>query len=181
MLTMSDDNTAVPLDLPYDEFVSWNERYARNNLVAWREAARRRLPNAVPGVATIGARNWVTSGVAWGASGRLIKAQVAYAAGVYAIYADGVLVYIGMAEQMSIRVSQHFYKRAVALERALGRSVQSWAVKYRPERFYGERATLELRLIRRLRPVLNRSGNRGHGDTERPALNRNNYRVKYAE
>lgn len=139
------------------------------------------LPPVLPMRPITRARNWTLSPVAWRENGQLLKAPVAYEAGVYAIYADGILVYIGMAERMSNRVAQHFYKRAAALERALGRSVGVWAVKYRPERFYGERATLELRLIRRIKPELNRSGAGRHGDAARPALNRNNYRVKYAD
>lgn len=157
--------------MPYDEFVEWNRRFASEQLALHRMGNRRRSRRAP---VTIPARNWVLSSVSWRDSGRVIKPQVAYGPGVYAIYADGVLVYVGMAEQMSVRVSQHFYKNAAALEGALGRSVRFWLVKYRRERFYGERATLELRLIRRLRPELNRSGLRRRG--ERPALNRNNYR-----
>lgn len=82
-------------------------------------------------------------------------------AGCYAIYVDGKLVYIGMTDQMSNRLRASLATAQRRYRELRGRRGGWWTVKCRPERFYGERATLELRLIRRLRPVLNSVGKRG--------------------
>lgn len=79
-------------------------------------------------------------------------------AGVYAIYHAGELVYVGMAANLADRLRGH--SRLPARDgRAKARpwlpQTRDVVVKVRVERFYGERATLELRLLRRLAPRLN--------------------------
>lgn len=76
------------------------------------------------------------------------------APGVYAIYLDGVLVYIGS----SCNLEGRFYQwRHLLLRQPNGwstpwGSTSTMRIKIRRSRFYGEWATQELRLIRRLKP-----------------------------
>lgn len=83
--------------------------------------------------------------------------------GVYAIYRGGTIVYIGSAARLAERVREHIKGYGMcggvpgyASYRSQVQDVRGpWSLKLRPARFYGEWATLELRLIRRLRPTLN--------------------------
>jgi hypothetical protein len=169
-----------PYAMPLDQFVEWLEGVQRARAKWADEGKAQNAPPAVKPhlVSHTGAYSrWTSCAAMWRANGWSVMPPEAYGPGCYVIYADGRLVYVGMADKVNVRVSSHMNGRAKALEKALGRKVDSWLVKYRPERFYGERATLELRLIRRLRPVLNRSGNgRKRGDSELPPVNATNYR-----
>lgn len=72
--------------------------------------------------------------------------------GVYAIYSDGKLYYVGMAADVATRLQGHRQTGVLGAMRDEGCRM---TVKVRADRFYGERGTLELRLIRRLQPFGN--------------------------
>ena len=77
--------------------------------------------------------------------------------GVYAWYGDGVLTYIGSSERLDDRIGQYFVDGSIEI-RDDGTYNTKWGVfveldlKVRMARYFGEWATLELRLIRRLKP-----------------------------
>lgn len=89
--------------------------------------------------------------------------------GCYAIYADGKLVYVGSTENLYSRVRTHIEQTFAMLRPGsqivisrVGTTervpVRRWKIKVRPAQFFGDWATLELRLIRRLRPLCNFKG-----------------------
>jgi hypothetical protein len=86
--------------------------------------------------------------------------------GCYALYGDGLLLYIGSTRDLDSRLREHINRyamydktRPLIGDRAGGtRHVTEWVIKYRIARFYGEWATRELRLLRRLSPPLNALG-----------------------
>lgn len=75
--------------------------------------------------------------------------------GCYAIYADGKLLYIGSTSCLVDRLRQWSWKGISQLD---GRWMTPWGdyfylrIKVRRCNFYGDWATRELRLLRRLRP-----------------------------
>ena len=88
-----------------------------------------------------------------------LRAELEGVAGVYAVYGDGLLLYIGLAANLWSRVSykgHHGAARERLPKRIRGRLYRKIEWKVRPERFFGERATLEMRLLRRLSPPHNR-------------------------
>lgn len=175
-----------PYTLPFEQFEEWLKGMQRARalrpLTVERPAKKPRPPGVrarpqMDALQSPGSK-WTRYAVAWRQSGWVAQPDVAYGPGVYVLYADAQLVYVGMSDRVNVRVGSHMANGAAAPSRALGRTVRSWVVKYRPERFYGERATLELRLIRRLKPCLNRTGNgRKRGDSELPPVNMNDYRL----
>lgn len=70
----------------------------------------------------------------------------------YAVYIDDELVYIGQTENLMCRFQQHRAKGIVK-----GVPWGSFYIKAKLPRRYGEWAMTELRLIKRLRPRLNRA------------------------
>lgn len=72
--------------------------------------------------------------------------------GCYAVYIDGILTYIGQTENAKFRFQSHRAKGCVK-KIEYGRVV----VKLKLPRRYGEWAMTEIRLIKRLQPVLNRA------------------------
>lgn len=170
------------MELPFEEYMAWLAAHIKERdqgvLSIEKDSLTKKVKGRTGAPATRPANSkWTTSPVAWTEREWVRLPKVAYGAGVYVIYADAQPVYIGMSDKVDVRVRSHMASRGERLARALGRAVASWTVKYRPERFAGERATLELRLIRRLKPTLNRNSNgRKRGDSELPAVNCNQYR-----
>lgn len=82
------------------------------------------------------------------------------APGVYAIYIDGVLVYIGSTNNIKSRMCQH----QICLARYSNSVVTPWGyftdvkIKIRRSQCFGDWAMIELRLIRKLRPRFNYRG-----------------------
>ena len=68
----------------------------------------------------------------------------------YAIFIDGALVYIGQTENLQRRMQQHRNKGAT---KGVDRS--RLVLKAKLPRRFGEWAMTEIRLIKRLRPMLN--------------------------
>lgn len=179
-------DTFDPYQLPFDEFERWLKEtirtrplreFALETPTQQTKLARKRDDVCVLTHKPSGSK-WTSSPATWRTNGWVALPDVAYGSGCYAIFADEKLVYIGMADEMNTRVRAHLSNRAKAITDALGHSVRSWVVKYRPERHYGERASLELRLIARLKPVLNRVGSgRRRGDSDLPPVNQNQYRL----
>lgn len=66
--------------------------------------------------------------------------------GVYAFYENGKVVYVGSSVNVSRRIRQHL----LSYER-----FRHYAMKVRPSRRYGDWLMIELRLIKRLNPLLN--------------------------
>lgn len=86
--------------------------------------------------------------------------------GVYAIYLDRKLAYIGQSERVRTRlvshlagahINMHVDHDAPAIVTQWG-TVDRLTLKFKPSRRFGDRLMREARLIRRLRPVLNRRG-----------------------
>lgn len=79
--------------------------------------------------------------------------------GVYAIYLDGRLAYIGQSVDLRNRLSEHRirqgYDHNVHTDWGTFKTMQ---IKISFSRRYGDWAMRELRLIRRLRPWANRRG-----------------------
>lgn len=111
---------------------------------------------------------WANRG--WYASGWLTESRTragkytarfatTYKGGVYAWYGDGRLLYIGCSESLSARVEQYFAQGLIRSDG--GAFLTPWGqfaeldLKVRQSRFFGDWATAELRLIRRLKPVGN--------------------------
>lgn len=75
----------------------------------------------------------------------------------YVIYVDGILSYVGQAENVRSRLGNH-----LRIARYSSRIETPWGafldvtVKYRPSEKYGDFAMIERRLIRRLRPRFNK-------------------------
>lgn len=88
----------------------------------------------------------------WPRQGRPTVPRVG--AGVYAIYFDGDLVYIGSGVNLQGRITAHewFLRHSIDWQTP-GRVV----IKFRRSRRYGDWAMIELRLLRRLSPRLNKS------------------------
>lgn len=87
------------------------------------------------------------------------------AGGVYVIFLDGELAYIGQSTNLSKRM------KAYGVRATLGGSVQSTfglykdiTIKFREGKQYGEWAMAELRLLRRLNPRLNKRHCNGGGE-----------------
>ena len=76
------------------------------------------------------------------------------------MYWDGALRYIGSTENLRARIMNHNIRLSYAPSERLTPwgCVEGFSLKVRPSRFYGEWATLELRLIRRLKPSANIRG-----------------------
>lgn len=70
----------------------------------------------------------------------------------YVVFIDGALVYVGQTENAKVRFSAHRAKGVVR-----GIEFSRVTIKLKLPRKYGEWAMTELRLIKRLRPLLNRS------------------------
>ena len=70
--------------------------------------------------------------------------------GLYALYEDDRLRYIGQSRNLYKRVGQHFRRKKWITK-----------IKWREERSEGEALMTEFRLIRRLRPEMNVSFTRG--------------------
>ena len=80
--------------------------------------------------------------------------------GCYAIYLGGVLSYIGSSVCLRNRVAHYGIELSIDGQEKItpwGR-FDDVTVKYRPTRKYGDWAMVELRLIRRLKPPLNKLG-----------------------
>jgi predicted GIY-YIG superfamily endonuclease len=75
--------------------------------------------------------------------------------GVYAVYYNGQLVYIGMSADLKARMQTHGWVAKPPFASAAG-MVRHITVKYSPDRLYAEHATREKWLLRRLRPPLNK-------------------------
>lgn len=73
--------------------------------------------------------------------------------GVYAVYEGQILMYLGSTVNLRTRLFIHRQTNS-----KLGRLVDSGkaTIKYRPSFKYGDWAMVELRLINRLKPVLNK-------------------------
>lgn len=179
-------NEPNPYELPLEQFEEWLKgmqrvRALREFTIEKPQAPRPAGVRAQPQMDAFKSpgSKWTRYTMVWRkTTGWTAQPDVAYGPGVYVLYADGQLVYVGMSDRVNVRVGAHMANNAASPTRALGRPVTSWVVKYRPERFYGERATLELRLIRRLKPCLNRTGNgRKRGDSDLPPVNMNDYRL----
>lgn len=175
-----------PYALPFEQFEEWLKGMQRARelreftIEKPAKAPRPAGPRARPQMDVLqsSGSKWTRYTMTWRKTGWTTQPDVAYGPGVYVLYADAQLVYVGMSDRVNVRVGSHMANNAAAPTRALGRVVGSWTVKYRPERFYGERATLELRLIKRLKPCLNRTGNgRKRGDSVLPPVNMNDYRL----
>lgn len=82
--------------------------------------------------------------------------------GVYAVFINGDLLYIGSSMNVRTRLSNHALKYArysATVHTPWGDfKADEWVVKYRPSRRYGDWAMVELRLIRRLCPRFNIAG-----------------------
>lgn len=78
---------------------------------------------------------------------------------VYAVYADGQLIYIGQTVDLRNRMSEHriMYSHSGNIQSPWG-LFDSVTLKVSWSRHYGDFAMRELRLIRRLRPLANRRG-----------------------
>ena len=81
-------------------------------------------------------------------------------AGCYAVYLDDKLVYIGQAINLRRRfMNGHKFRQwrySLSVSTPWGDGIA--LVKVAPERLFGERLTLESRLIKRLRPRFNKQG-----------------------
>lgn len=83
--------------------------------------------------------------------------QLPAAPGVYAVYANDKLVYIGSAGNIKVRLRSHeFTKRRHGGYHWRRGYAKKLRLKCREERVFGEALMAEARLIRRLRPPLNR-------------------------
>lgn len=60
----------------------------------------------------------------------------------------GKAIYVGSTHNLNLRLAQH--RRVIQL------SAAAYIVKYRPSKKFGDWLMLEARLIRRLRPILNK-------------------------
>lgn len=81
-------------------------------------------------------------------------------AGVYAIYIDGELVYVGSSSNINHRFSNHginFCRYSSGIQTPWGH-VRDLRIKYRKSDVYGDWAMHELRLIRRTKPRFNSIG-----------------------
>lgn len=88
-------------------------------------------------------------GVRWYSFDPWVRGPVA-APACYVIQVDGTTVYVGQTSNLRLRMSQH----RAGLLKTLDRSKVT--VKANHGRRYGDWAARELRLIRRLRPRLNK-------------------------
>lgn len=82
--------------------------------------------------------------------------------GVYAIYFDGELVYVGSSFDVRKRVLTHginWSKYSHGIDTPWGQR-KALTIKYRRSDVYGDWAMHELRLIRRLKPRFNSIGKR---------------------
>lgn len=70
----------------------------------------------------------------------------------YVVYIDGEMAYIGQTENAKARFTSHRAKGCVK-----GIDYERVTLKLKLSRHYGEWAMTELRLIKRLRPLLNRA------------------------
>jgi excinuclease UvrABC nuclease subunit len=82
------------------------------------------------------------------------------AAGVYAIYVNGELVYVGSSKNLRQRLAQHnvrygYSPSVITPWGQFHHADASYHCKVKVSRRYGEWAMLELRLIRRLKPRCN--------------------------
>lgn len=88
-----------------------------------------------------------------------LPAVLPRAPGVYAVYLDGALTYIGQTVDLRNRMSEHDIRHGYAQN-----IITPWGdakdvvLKVGTSRKYGDWAMRELRLIRRLRPSGNRRG-----------------------
>lgn len=81
------------------------------------------------------------------------------APGLYAIYLDGRLVYIGMSKGIKSRLRAHNIRQHSGMVTVRGRCGSQVAVKVKYLNCKKSRILLESKLIRRLRPALNVAGN----------------------
>lgn len=84
------------------------------------------------------------------------------APGLYAIYVDGQLKYIGMAKTIKSRLRAHNIRQHSGMVTARGCCGSQVAVKVKYLDCRESRVLLESKLIRRLRPALNVVGNPGY-------------------
>jgi hypothetical protein len=82
-------------------------------------------------------------------------------AGVYAIYFDAELVYIGQSCDVASRMARHAikfgYARNIRTPWAVLPDSVSVTAKVKPSKVVGDWAMWEIRLIRRLQPAFNRA------------------------
>ncbi len=79
--------------------------------------------------------------------------------GLYAIYLDGKIAYIGCSTDLRRRVTSHALPSSVRVGMFKGRAFRSVTVKFREGDCMVKILRVESRLIARLRPALNRRGN----------------------
>lgn len=84
------------------------------------------------------------------------------APGLYAIYVDGQLKYIGMSKTIKSRLRSHNIRQHSGMVTARGCCGSRVAVKVKYLNCRESRSLLESKLIRRLRPALNVAGNPGY-------------------
>lgn len=78
----------------------------------------------------------------------------------YAIYIEGKLVYVGSALNLRTRFAAHQIAYGRICCRPFRGDPSTALVKYRPSVRYGDWAMVELRLIDRLKPILNQKHKR---------------------
>lgn len=80
--------------------------------------------------------------------------------GVYVIFFDGRAVYVGQTANLRARFGSHKFRHAYAKDRVLTpwgstESGVKVTAKARPTKRYGDWAMIEMRLLRRIKPILN--------------------------
>ncbi len=100
---------------------------------------------------------WEPDGDQFDPTNRRTVKQYSKVAGVYAVFMNGILSYIGQTRDLGSRIASHnFYRRGVYAT-PWGLCETLW-VKVRPSDHFGDELRREARLIRRLKPRFNKNG-----------------------
>lgn len=90
--------------------------------------------------------------------------------GLYCVFLDGKLAYIGQANSIRQRIGTHGCAASIPFRMFKGRSFRNLSLKYREVSCKKERLDLEFALIQKLRPALNFKSNPENTRGPRPIM-----------